>query len=126
MSKARLHSLALCATLAGSLAALPALPASSQVRQFDGVWRVTHTSADCRSKRGGFTLTIANGRVRGRAGSGTASGNISPSGAVSWSHPAEHDAAPVHWEGRFRGNAGAGSYARADGKCRGAFTARRR
>jgi len=111
--------------IAGVLLALPALPASSQTGQFDGVWRITHTSADCRDKSGGFALTIASGMVRGRIPSGAITGIISPSGAVRWSLPAALDAAPVVWEGSFRGNTGAGTYESAGGKCRGTFTARR-
>jgi len=123
--KMRKHSLAMCAAIAGVLVALPALPVASQARQFDGVWRIRHTSADCRDKSGGYSLTIGNGKVRGRIASGAISGTISPSGAVSWSHPAALDAAPVTWEGRLRGKTGAGTYESAGGKCRGTFSARR-
>jgi hypothetical protein len=125
MNKLRLSSLAMGAVIAGTLAALPAWPAPAQVGQFDGAWRITHTSANCRNKSGSFRLTIAGGRAGGRVQAGTISGTISSAGAVRWSLPAADDAAPVIWEGRFRGNAGAGTYERQDGKCRGTFAARR-
>ena len=118
--------LAVTAIVAGTLAALPARPASAQVRQFDGVWRVTHTSASCRNKSGGFRLTIANGKVGGRVRAGTVSGTVSASGAVRWSIPADYDAAAVIWEGRLRGNTGLGTYERQDGSCRGSFRVMRR
>jgi hypothetical protein len=120
-----LSSFIMCAALAVILAALPAASASAQVRQFDGVWRIAHTSASCQHKSGGFKLTIANGTIRGRVPSGTISGTISADGAVRWSFPAAIDAVPVNWEGRLRGNKGTGSYERADGRCRGTFTVRR-
>ena len=125
MNSLRPYSLAMWAIVAGTLAVLPAWPASAQVGQFDGVWRIRHTSASCRDKSGGFRVTIASGRVGGRVQAGTISGTISSAGAVRWSLPAGDDAAPVIWEGRFRGNAGAGTYERQDGKCRGTFAARR-
>jgi hypothetical protein len=116
-----LSSFIMCAVLAAVLAALPAASASAQVGQFDGLWRVEHTSASCRHKSGSFTLRIAGGTVRGRRIAGT----ISSSGDVRWSSSAAHDAAPVVWEGRFRGATGLGTYERSDGKCRGSFRARR-
>jgi hypothetical protein len=125
MNKLRLSSLAMWAIMAGSLAVLPAWPVSAQVGQFDGVWTIRHTSASCRNKSGGFRVTIAGGKVGGRVQAGTISGTISSSGTVRWSLPAAEDAARVIWEGRFRGNAGAGTYERQDGKCRGTFAARR-
>jgi hypothetical protein len=125
MNNMRLASLAMWAVIAGTLALLPARPASAQAGQFDGVWRIRHTSASCRDKSGGFRVTIAGGRVGGRVQAGTISGTISSAGAVRWSLPAADDAAPVIWEGRFRDNAGAGTYGRQDGKCRGTFAAAR-
>jgi hypothetical protein len=113
-------ALIVCAALAW--AALSAPTASAQVRQFDGLWRVRQTSASCMIKSGGFVLRIVNGTVRGRGIAGT----ISASGDVRWSSAAEHDGAPVIWEGRFRGRTGRGTYERSDGKCRGSFTAQRR
>jgi len=120
-----LSSFFICAALAAVLVALPAASTSAQVGQFDGVWRITHTSASCRHKSGRFKLTIANGTVRGRVPSGTISGTISADGTLRWSSPAAVDAAQVNWEGRLRGNKGAGSYERADGSCRGTFAVRR-
>jgi hypothetical protein len=121
---ARLSLMGLFA-IAAALAA-PASPAAAQAGQFDGVWRVTHSSATCRDKSGRFRLIVANGRIRGRVRAGTISGTVSPSGDVRWSSPAALDAAPVLWEGRFRGNTGLGTYVRQDGKCGGSFRARRR
>ena len=125
MNNLRPYSLALGAVIAGTLAVVPAWPAYAQVGQFDGVWRIADTSASCRSKRGGFRLTNAGGQVGGRVPAGTISGTVSPAGDVRWSMPAGHDAAPVVWEGRFRGRTGTGTYERQDGKCRGTFAARR-
>ncbi len=122
---ARLSSFIMCAALAGVLAAVPAVSTSAQVRQFDGVWRVTHTSSSCRHKSGSFKLTVANGTIRGKVPSGTISGTIAADGALRWSFAAAVDAGSVVWEGRLRGNRGAGSYERADGSCRGTFAVRR-
>jgi hypothetical protein len=108
-----------------ALAALPAWPSSAQVGQFDGVWRVRHSSATCDDKGGSFTLTIAKGSVRGRIAAGSISGTVSASGVVRWTHAARSDATPVIWQGRLHGNTGAGSYERQDGKCHGTFALRR-
>jgi hypothetical protein len=116
----RTHTLAVVAA-AGILSAVLPSPASSQARQFDGVWKITHKSANCMVKSGGYTISIANGRVRGGANSGT----VSPSGAIAWTRPAGLDGAPVTWEGRLSGNGGSGTYVRADGKCRGVFKLQR-
>jgi hypothetical protein len=87
---------------------------------------VTHTSASCRNKSGGFRLTIANGKVGGRVRAGTVSGTVAASGAGRWTLPADYDAAAVIWEGRLRGNTGLGTYERQDGSCRGSFRVMRR
>jgi hypothetical protein len=115
----------LTAVVATSLLVSPQSVGVSLADQFDGTWRISHRSATCTHKQGGYTLTIANGKVRGRVSSGTISGSISASGDVRWSHPAAIDGAPVDWEGRFRSNKGLGTYVSAGGKCGGTFTARR-
>jgi len=115
----------LTAVVTGFLLMSPLSVGPSLADQFDGTWRISHRSATCANKQGGYTLTIANGKVRGRISSGTISGTISAAGDARWTHPAVLDGAPVSWEGRFRGNSGQGTYVSAGGKCGGTFTARR-
>jgi hypothetical protein len=118
----RLPAFILYAALAAVLAAFSAGPASAQVRQFDGLWKVEQTSASCMRKSGGFLLRITNGAVRGR----TLAGAVSASGDLRFTSAAAHDAAPVVWEGRLSGSTGRGTFERSDGKCRGVFRVRRR
>jgi hypothetical protein len=125
MNDMRPSSLAVWAIIAGTLVILPAGPTSAQVGQFDGPWRVRHSSATCHVKSGSYRMIIANGKIRGRTSSGAISGEVFPSGLVRWTSPAKVDVAPMNWEGRLRGDKGAGTFVRQDGKCRGTFTARR-
>jgi len=126
MNRLRFRSLALPTLwVAGILLVLPASTALSQAGQFDGTWRITQQGDTCMIKRGGYTFTVANGAIRGRMTAGSISGTVSASGEARWTHPAVADGKPVNWSGTFRGSTGSGSYARADGKCAGTFTAKR-
>jgi hypothetical protein len=95
------------------LAALPNITKPSTLG-YDGVWIFTRsTSERCTAKNSVFTVTIANGIVRGPGGKGS----ITPTGAI-WVPGVANT-----FSGTLTANAGRGTYR---GRCTGTFTARRR
>jgi hypothetical protein len=95
------------------VAALPNITKPSTLG-FSGVWIFTRSSSErCPAKYSVFTVTIANGIVRGPGGKGS----ITPTGAI-WV-PGQGNT----FSGTLTANAGRGTYR---GRCTGTFTARRR
>lgn len=93
---------------------------------FDGAWTIVSTSTTCRNKAGRFIVTVAKGTLSGGvSGDRSRSGRVSPSGTATWTSPAAADGKPLIWSGKFQGNQGTGTYARADRKCNGTFKATR-
>ena len=105
---------------AALLVALGSTPKSAQgsARGFDGTWSYVGVGTNCQGSGSG-TLTISGGRVVAPNGSG----QVSPSGAYRSSAVGD-DGVALTATGRMSGNAGSGTYMRADG-CAGRWTAAR-
>jgi hypothetical protein len=110
---------------AGKQASIAAAPkALQEVDLFDGKWWISTHSKNCMVKRGGFVLTIRNGEINGKMSGGeSVSGKIARDGSARFEVPARHDGQLVRYLGTFKDAVGEGTYARADQKCNGAFTA---
>jgi Caspase domain len=86
---------------------------------FDGTWAYTGIGTNCRGSGSGF-LAISGGLVSSKRG---VIGRIGPDGAYR-SASVGDDGVALTSTGRMSGNAGSGSYRRADG-CNGRWTAKR-
>ena len=110
------------------LAALPKLEQPKGQHPFDGSWVITFNNRPECHYKGTYSLSvrIASGTMEGRFSWGArVSGRVLASGAVTLTYPARTDGVPVNHTGTFRGDTGSGTFARTDGKCTGAFTAKR-
>jgi hypothetical protein len=87
---------------------------------FDGKWAYTGTGTNCRGSASGF-LVISGGLVSSKNGRGI--GRVSPDGTYHAASVSD-DGVALTATGRMSGNAGGGSYRRADG-CVGRWIARR-
>lgn len=97
--------------------------ASSGSHPFDGKWTITRTGPGCPLPTYTFTITIENSRTEGKAGGGPVKGSVSPTGPISFSHPAPTGPLSVTFSGSLRGNNGNGSF-KAPG-CNGTFIAKK-
>jgi hypothetical protein len=85
---------------------------------FDGTWSYTGVATNCQGSGSG-TLVIAGGLISNKNGTG----EVSPNGAYH-SASVGDDGVAMTATGRMSGNAGSGSFRRADG-CVGRWSARR-
>jgi len=109
--------------LPNQLAKIETAPKALQgVHLFDGGWRINVVSKNCMIKKGGFNLSFKAGEI---SGGRSVTGRIAEDGEARFAQPSSNDGQAVRYIGIFRGDTGEGTYARADKKCNGIFTAAR-